>query len=1293
VFGSLFWRVSVVTLLPALAACGGSEGTVQDGAAPPAVAAQPLGEWSPLLEWPHLPVHAVLLSGGKVLTYGTDATGNQSAMFEYSVWDPSRAGTEQSHTVLPNQTSVDVFCGAQLQLPMSGEILIAGGDTWKGTTAVNSANQNSTLFSAASEQLTKAGDMKRPRWYATMTRVADGRTLIQGGYGGADFPEMRDIAGNFTLLEWAETGALSPYYPRNFLMPDGRLFGVDVLGQTYFIDVDRKQMLRARTRLTEAHQGVEGTAAMYRPGKILHLAGNSNRALVVEPGQQDQVAVRETQPMAYHRRFGTATLLADGTVLATGGSRIYNRLVDVAYTPEIWNPVTGAWRRGAPAQRSRLYHSTALLLPDASVLVGGGGSPGPELNLNAEIYFPPYLFQANGQRAARPEVVDAPAVLEHGRLFAVRAKSARPVSRVTLVGAGSVTHGFNMGQRLLELPFGAAGDRLAIHAPHAAAEAPPGLYMLFVIDEAGVPSVARMVQLPVPAEAPEPVPFLALLRAPQAIGSRIGEDARVKLLDRPVAGLRFDAAALPPGIRLNATEATLEGAPTHPGTYDVVVGATNGAQSVSVRISWEVTPSTPLVVFPPPALAPAGVGDEIRFEVAASEGGARYRWVFGDGETSGWLDQPVVRYRYGQPGVFQVTVVAQNAKGEEARTSFRQVVYRPTVGRSASSSAMALREAGEALTVWAVNEDNDSVTVLNAKTLVAVTEIAVGRGPRSVAVAGSRSVLVTNKEDATLAVLDADAHRLVGQIALPRNSRPHGVVADPEGRFAYVALEASRQIARVDLAALRVSDLLMLDASVRHLSLAADGRTLLATRFITPPLPGESDRTPSTAKVPAIYMVDLPSFKVVRAIDLYPSQAPDTEQSGRGIPNYLGPPVISPDGTQAWVASKQDNVFRGAARDGRHLDFQNTVRAVASKIDLARLDEVREARIDFDDASTANAAAYDATGAYLFVALEGARAVAVVDAHRGHELMRIFTGLRPVAVQLSPDNKRLFVLTALDRQVTAFDIGHFLVGLSNSAEWLASARTVTEEKLPADVLLGKQLFYDALDRRLTMASYMSCASCHDEGGQDGRVWDLTGSGEGLRNTLNLRGRGGLQRLLHWSGNFDEVQDFESQIRSLAGGMGLLDNALYYAGDRRAPLGAKKAGLSKELDALAAYLRSLDRIDESPLATVEDAQAVAFGRAEYGRLGCGTCHGSAPNGVDAAAEPKDVGTLSGRSGRRNGGALSGLMSPPLGDAWATPPYLHDGSAMTIEAAIERHRGVPIANIAALAAYLRAGMPVP
>jgi hypothetical protein len=145
----------------------------------------------------------------------------------------------------------------------------------------------------------------------------------------------------------------------------------------------------------------------------------------------------------------------------------------------------------------------ALLLPDASVLVGGGGAPGPLMNLNAEIYYPPYLFTSSGALAPRPSIDSAPAALDIGRSFTMNV-TASTVSRVTLVKTGAVTHSFNMDQRFLELPFTAVDGTLSVQAPGRASDATPGYYLLFFIDGDGVPSIGRIVRVNIQNDAQPP---------------------------------------------------------------------------------------------------------------------------------------------------------------------------------------------------------------------------------------------------------------------------------------------------------------------------------------------------------------------------------------------------------------------------------------------------------------------------------------------------------------------------------------------------------------------------------------------------------------------------------------------------------------------------------------------------------------------------------------------------------------------------------------------------------------------
>ena len=197
------------------------------------------------------------------------------------------------------------------------------------------------------------------------------------------------------------------------------------------------------------------------------------------------------------------------------------------------------------------------------------------------------------------------------------------------------------------------------------------------------------------------------------------------------------------------------------------------------------------------------------------------------------------------------------------------------------------------------------------------------------------------------------------------------------------------------------------------------------------------------------------------------------------------------------MPSKQDNIARGAARDGLNINFQNTVRAISSRVNLlAGGQEDAAARIDHDNSSVASAVAFDPRGVYMFVALETSREVAVVDAHGQWEIFRFDVGRAPQGLALSADGARLFVNNFMDRSVGVFDLSPLLTTGVTQVTSIATLPAVAIERLTAQVLKGKQFFYDARDSRLARDRYMSCASCHNDGDQDGRVWDLTGMGEG-----------------------------------------------------------------------------------------------------------------------------------------------------------------------------------------------------
>ena len=363
-----------------------------------AIANRTAGAWnSPEVDnWPLIPVHASLTPDGRVLTFGSNSGGTATGFFIYDIWDPS-AGLAGGHVTLENLTQTDIFCGIAVTLPDSGDILIAGGGKWTGTRSSNAANNKSTIFDRDDKSLTNSADMNRNRWYSSATTLMNGEIYVQGGLHGEDLPEVRGRDGSYRLLNDAATGSYHFHYPRNFLAPDGRVFGFDINGLMYFVTTEGNGSITPAGQIDSALLGKPSTAVMYRPENVLLTSGINNRAATIDIGGPTPV-VAPTGSLSSTRAWGTATVLADGRVLMTGGSAVDDELVDVNNTAEIWDPSTGQWSVGASGARPRLYHSVALLLPDASVLVGGGGANNgaPVNNFHAEIYHPPYLYDASG---------------------------------------------------------------------------------------------------------------------------------------------------------------------------------------------------------------------------------------------------------------------------------------------------------------------------------------------------------------------------------------------------------------------------------------------------------------------------------------------------------------------------------------------------------------------------------------------------------------------------------------------------------------------------------------------------------------------------------------------------------------------------------------------------------------------------------------------------------------------------------------------------------------------------------
>jgi hypothetical protein len=206
---------------------------------------------------------------------------------------------------------------------------------------------------------------------------------------------------------------------------------------------------------------------------------------------------QQTSAVAYPRSFLNLTSLPDGTILVTGGETDKNggNIANAVYSAELWSPQTQTWATMAAMKTPREYHSTALLLPDGRVVVSGMGADfGNVTNeTSAEFFSPPYLF-----KGTRPTVTQTPQQISYGSNFLVSTPDAGSITKVVLIRTGAVTHAFDQNTRYVPLSFQQATGGLTVTAPPNGYVAPPGYYMLFIVNSAGVPSVAPFVHLSTP---------------------------------------------------------------------------------------------------------------------------------------------------------------------------------------------------------------------------------------------------------------------------------------------------------------------------------------------------------------------------------------------------------------------------------------------------------------------------------------------------------------------------------------------------------------------------------------------------------------------------------------------------------------------------------------------------------------------------------------------------------------------------------------------------------------------------
>jgi len=763
--------------------------------------------------------------------------------------------------------------------------------------------------------------------------------------------------------------------------------------------------------------------------------------------------------------------------------------------------------------------------------------------------------------------------------------------------------------------------------------------------------------------------------------------------------LVFTAIDLPEGLSINSHTGIISGTPSKIATYKSTIQVQDSLGNKAIRtLTWNITGVFNITPVNKP---PKPVGKLLTYLVNTNIAkNIQYQWDFGDGSSkSSYSTNNNIRHKYTTAGNYIITVTAKDAENNKVSQQFSQAIYNPhRSGKPQASSSIVYDRALGVGHIWNVNPDNNSVSGFNTSTLAKIKEIAVGENPRALAFAPDKTLWVTNKGSFSISIIDTKQLTVIETIKLPYASQPYGLVFSKSDNMAYIILEASGLLIKIDIIKRSIVATLALGENPRHISINAAEELLYISRYISPMLPDENTTTPITKKDGVDYggeilVVKTSDFTLRNSLILQHSPQIDSEKSARGIPNYLGAVALSPDGHSAWIPSKQDNIKRGKMRDGQALTFDSTVRSISSKINLDTGKEELSARIDHDNAGIASAAIFGKYGNYLFVALEGSREIEVLDAYSYEALFRIKTERAPQGLTLSEDGLSLFSHNVMDRSITVYDIYNLLYGRANNISLVARLKTVEQETLTTTVLRGKQLFYDSFDPRLAKEQYASCASCHNQGHSDGRTWDMSDSGEGLRNTISLLGHGGMdQGMLHWSGNFDEVQDFEGQIRTLSGGTGLMQDTDFHYQTRSSTLGTKKAGISQSLDDLANYVASLKQIPASPYRPAKNqlSDSAKLGKTFFADKGCIRCH-SGKQFTDSGLNIRhDIGTIKATSGKRLKATLDGLDTPTLLGVWQTAPYLHDGSAATLEEAIQAHhsaRNLTDTTIMHLANYLK------
>jgi hypothetical protein len=450
------------------------------------------GKWAAPFSTPVVAVHMHLLPTGRVLLWGDRG--------DAQLWDPAHPAAGFAAV----SKTYRIFCSGHTFLP-DGRLLVTGGVVSGAPTGSGPRGQlHGAVYDARAGTWTATPSMAQGRYYPTLTALPSGNVLVVSGNDESGhvvtIPEIWN-GSTWRRLTTAPLAVGAPFYPDMFVAPNGQAFlaGFPAASSYLAVSGTGRWIPVAPRKVADRRMG---SAVMYAPGKILYAGGGDPPTASAEiiDLNQPSPAWQTVPGMHFARRQMNATILANGQVLVTNGTSGpgFNDVTSPVRQAELWDPVTHAWTLVASEAVGRTYHSTALLLPDGRVLSSGSGEGGgvafEDSEFSAQIYSPPYLFAPDGSLAHRPPIGTAPSRVRYGQTFTVGSADAASVHRGTLIRLSSVTHAFNQSQLIYPLTFTKTGaTTLRAAGPTNAKLAPPGPYMLFLVNDKGVPSRARIL--------------------------------------------------------------------------------------------------------------------------------------------------------------------------------------------------------------------------------------------------------------------------------------------------------------------------------------------------------------------------------------------------------------------------------------------------------------------------------------------------------------------------------------------------------------------------------------------------------------------------------------------------------------------------------------------------------------------------------------------------------------------------------------------------------------------------------